>query len=104
MTKLQPYRTLSHHVKPGRVPSLMREHRSNPLALRLHISVDPSKLEALYRHTRQVDPLLPEWGSLSDADKQTFLEGAQIAVRLWNGETVQGLTLKDCLPSETKGG
>jgi hypothetical protein len=105
MSKSQPYRTFSYHVKSGRVPSLMQEHRSNPLALHLHVSVDPSKLEALYRHTRQVDPLLPEWERLSDADRQTFLKGAQIAVKLWNGETVQGLTLKDCLPSElTKGG
>jgi hypothetical protein len=103
MSKLQFNRTLSRHVKSKHVPSLIP--RSSPFALRLRVSVDPSKLEELYRHTRQVDPLLPEWERLSDADRQTFLKGAQIAVKLWNGETVQGLTLKDCLPSElTKGG
>jgi hypothetical protein len=103
MSKLQFNRTFSRHVKSKRAPSLTR--KPNPFALHLRISSDPNKLEALYRHTRQVDPLLPEWERLSDADRQMFLEGTQIAVKLWNGETVEGLTLKDFLPSErVKGG
>jgi hypothetical protein len=103
MSKLQFNRTLSRHVKSKHVPSLIP--RSSPFALHLHVSIDPSRLEALYRHMQQVDSLLPEWECLSDTDRQTFLKGAQIAVKLWNGETVEGLTLKDFLPSErVKGG